>query len=135
MAVKQPVTSIVPRGGSPGMPSGAPTTVMTQWTGIGDADTCQGVQCPGFPDQTIEVSGTFAGATIQILGSNSSVDGTVGSGRWFVLSDPLGTGNPIQFSAEGLKTLLHNPLWIRPATAGGAGSSLNVYLVSKAQSA
>jgi hypothetical protein len=107
--------------------------MMTQWTNIGDADTCQGVQLAGFPDQTIEVSGTFGGATIQILGSNSSTDGTAGTGTWYTLTDPLGTGNAVQFSAAGLKVLLHNPLWIRPSTSGGSGSSLNVYLVSKAQ--
>jgi hypothetical protein len=134
MAVINPFVSIPPKGSVRGVPSGPPTVQMTQWSAIGDADTCQGVQCSGFPDQTVEVSGTFGGATVTLLGSNSSTDGTAATGTWYTLTDPLGTGNAMAFTSNGMKTLLQNPLWIRPSTAGGSGSSLNVYLVSKAQS-
>lgn len=123
MATITPTQKNVPGGGS--INTGA--TILTTWAAIGDADTCTGVRLPDFPDQTVEISGTFASQTVVMQGSNSSTTGA--DGTWFTLTDTL--GNSISVTAAAMKYVLQNSLWIRPSATGGSSSSTNVYLMSR----
>lgn len=68
-----------------------------------------------FTDRTVQVTGTpGVGGTLVIEGSNDNVN-------WETLTDPL--GNPLSFTAAGIKTILENPLYTRPNVTAGDGST------------
>ena len=77
---------------------------------------------PSFADKTVHVTGTFGGATVTIEGSN---DGTN-----FVTLNDAG-GSALSFTSAGLKTILENPLEIRPKTAGGSGTDVDVIIIAR----
>lgn len=72
--------------------------------------------------KTVQVTGTFDGATVLIQGSN---DGTT----FATLKDP--NGNAVSFTAAGLKSIQDDVLWIRPSHSGGtATESLTISVVA-----
>lgn len=79
-------------------------------------------QMPALSNRTVEVHGTFDGATVTIQGSNDNA-------TWYTLVDPQ--GNPLTFaSADRIETILDVPLYTRPFLSGGAGAqSLTVIMV------
>jgi len=93
------------------------------WPALANGDTGEACDVVALPDKTVQVVGTFGtGGSITMQGSN---DGT----NWATLTDPL--GNDITFTATGLKTLLENPLYIRPiVTAGDGTTSLTAILAA-----
>lgn len=118
MATITPTTSKPPTGST----GAAGTVIQTTWTPVAGGDICTAVQLPGFADRTVHVKGTFGGATVVLQGSNDNL-------TFVTLTDPL--NNPVSLTAEGLITILQNPLWIRPAVTGGAGAAVTVILASK----
>ena len=92
------------------------------WKTIGDADTCTPYSCPEYTDKSIQVEGTFSSASVAIQGSN---DGT----NFEPLRDPSGT--TIAITAAGIKQVLENTLLVRPASTGGASSSLTVTVLMR----
>lgn len=66
-----------------------------------------------FGDRTVQVSGTFDGATVILQGSN---DGSA----WFTLTDPQGNG--ISKSAEAMETVMEVPRYTRANSSGGGAS-------------
>lgn len=93
---------------------------VVSWSAIGDSDTCTPVGFAGARDKTVQINGTFGGATIVLEGS---VDGT----NYVTLTDPQ--GNSISKTSAALETVMENVQFIRPATSAGVGSSINVYLL------
>lgn len=69
---------------------------------------------------TIQVAGTFGGATVTFLGSN---DGTT----YTAIKDNF--GNSISFTAAGQVELSSAYRYFKPNISGGTSDSLNVYLV------
>ncbi len=100
-----------------------------EWNTLLDDDTGAPLDADqgglSFADKTVHVKGNFSGpATIVIEGSN---DGAT----WVTLTEPDGTA--LSFTSEGLKTILENPLEIRPhVTAGDASTDLDVFIVGRA---
>lgn len=96
---------------------------VTTWTALANGDTGAKVQFASHPDKTVHILGTFgSGGTVSLQGSN---DGT----NWVILTDPL--GNAITLTAEGLKVVMENPLYIRPIVSAGDGTTdLTVILTS-----
>jgi hypothetical protein len=94
-------------------------SVVITWTGATNGDTFQPIptEFADYSDRSIQVSGTFGGATVNLQGSN---DGT----NFANLSDPQGVA--IGFTASGIKQVLEAVLYQRPAISGGTGSSINV---------
>src|SRR3990170_2252557 len=97
------------------------------WETMGNADTGVGVdgtgstiQLPGFADRTVQVAGTFGGATVTVQGSN---DGT----NWATLRDPQGAD--LTFTVAGIKQVLEVTRHIRATTSGGAGTDVDVTLL------
>lgn len=90
-----------------------------KWETIGNADVGQAHEMAAWPDRTVQLFGTWAGATIVMEGSN---DGT----NWATLRDPA--GNNLSFTANGLKAILENPRYIRPSSSGGAGTDVDVII-------
>ncbi len=77
----------------------------------------------GHADRSVQVSGTFNGATCSIVGSN---DGTT----YFNLTDPQ--GNAITFtSADRMEQIMEVCLYIKPLLTGaGASTDLDVTIIA-----
>ena len=66
-----------------------------------------------YGDRTVQISGTFDGATVVLQGSN---DGT----NWFSLTDPQ--GNAISKTTAAMETVMEVPLYTRANSSGGGAS-------------
>ncbi len=108
-------------------PSGGIDAVVITWANVGDADTCKAVSRPDLADKSVQVEGTFGGATMKLQGSNDSTTGS--DGNFETLNDP--TGNAISLTSAGLKQVTEATAWIKPATSGGTGSSLTVTVLAR----
>lgn len=64
-------------------------------------------------DMSVQVTGTFGGATVTLEGSN---DGT----NWYTLNDPFGTA--LSFTAAGLEGITEHCWQYRPNITGGDGT-------------
>ncbi len=102
-------------------PTGTNIT-MYSWLTMGNADTGTPMSDPDKPDMTLTVDGTFGGATVVLEGSN---DGT----NYHTLTNPEGVA--LSFTAAAISLVTEVPLWIKPATSGGSGTSLNVYVLAR----
>jgi len=110
-------------------------SILVKYEGLGDEDVGATIGVSGqqaysgmtqtfsaYPDKTIEIIGTWGGATAVIEGSN---DGT----NWNTLNDI--EGEPLSFTEDsGFKLVLENPLYVRPSTSGGTGTDLDVTIVA-----
>ena len=83
------------------------------------------VELPGFAERSVQVTGNFSGpATLTMQGSND------GGTTWATLLDPF--GNPIAFTAAGLKQIMELTKEIRPLVSGEDGSTdLDVTIYAK----
>lgn len=93
------------------------------WANVTESDTCTAVQFPHARDKTVQVKGTFGGATITIEGS---LDEAIG-GTYAGLTDPQ--GNAIAFTAAGIESIMENTQWVKPVTASGSSSSVTVTML------
>jgi hypothetical protein len=104
-------------------PSASVAKIVT-WTAIANADTAT----PFLPVDldtavaSVQISGTFGGATLTLQQSN---DGT----NWFTAKTP--TGDDVVATVAGMFEISLSGLYIRPSIAGGSSSSINVILVAR----
>lgn len=100
-----------------------PNTWRFAWQGITSADVdCEPVAIPHLSDRSVEVTGTFGGATVTIKGGASGTD--------FTLTDPQ--GNPLVFTAAGFKAIMENTWDVVPVITGATGTTdLTVAIVAK----
>ena len=99
------------------------TTTWTALTATNDSGQPEH-SLDDFADKTIQVKGTFNGATVNIQGSND------GGTTYWALHDLQ--GDEIAITTAGGTLIAENPALIRPFTSGGGGSqSLTVILVSR----
>jgi hypothetical protein len=100
---------------------GANSVVTASWT-MGGADTGVQVALTDWYDRSIQIAGTFGGATVTIQGSNDGVN-------WSTMRDPASVA--LTFTAADIKQLLEMALYIRPITTGGTGSALVVTMAGR----
>ena len=92
-------------------------TSLTETNNVGDK-----FEAIAYRDQTVQITGTFGGATITMQGSNDDV-------TWVTLKDT--TGVDIEYSGTNrLVGILQAPRYVRPSISGGSGTSLKVVLAS-----
>lgn len=97
--------------------------ITTKWSGLATGD--EGVPiATGGRQISVQVTGTFGGATVAMQGSN---DGS----NWVSLNDQAVIANPCSFTSAGLKGVLQMPKYIRPVVSGGAGTGLIVTLFNR----
>lgn len=108
----------------------ARSVYVTVWTGLSENDR------NGDPeslvqaaDRTVQVTGTFGGATVVIEGSNIAVPNLATNDDWFQLTTPAGTN--VSFTSAGGALIAENPLHIRPRVSGGTNTDISVDLVSR----
>lgn len=115
MAVIMPVIKDVSR-------SGDESTWQVIWTPVTEADTCQAVSFPQYPDRSIHVSGTFGGSSTAVQGSNNN-------GVTFCSCfDPSSTIIAITTNTV-IKAVLENAVLIKPVTTGGSGQSITIAML------
>lgn len=92
---------------------------------LGNAD--QGAACEMImaSDKSVQIEGTFGGATVVLQGSN---DGS----NWKTLSDPSNTA--LSFTSAGLEAVLEHTRYIRPSSSGGTGTAVTVTVFMRGQS-
>lgn len=98
--------------------------VRVQWPNIASGDTC--IEYEGFSDysdRSVQMEGTFGGATISIVGTN---DGD----NYQTLTDPSATA--ITGNTAKLRQILEYVWKVKPAISGGDGTtSITVTIVAK----
>lgn len=98
---------------------GEEASVIT-WPALATGDDGKVVQNTSYKDRSVQVSGTFGGATCTIQGSNDGVN-------WFTLNDPQ--GNALTFTSARIEQILEVTRYIRPAVTGGTAVSINIIMV------
>lgn len=99
--------------------------VVVTWTPLLLNDDGAWLDFAEFADRTIQVTGTFGGATAAMQGSNEPTP-SVG----FTLTDQAGL--PLSFTAAGGKVSAEASRWVRPLITGGDGTtSLTVRAVAR----
>lgn len=88
-----------------------------------NVDTDRGyISLPGARDRSVQVAGTFGGATVAVVGSN---DGT----NWAPLHDESGVA--LTFTAAGAHAIVENMLYIACGlSAVGVGAAISAYVLS-----
>lgn len=100
--------------------TGNTRATLVQWAGLAaSGDDGQVYPCfqIALADRSVQVEGTFGGATVLIEGS---LDGA----NFRTLTDAL--GSPLSFTAAGLKYITEPVAYVRPRLTAGAGASLTV---------
>lgn len=86
-----------------------------KWSSVINGNTGAAVQLSGFFDVTVQITGTFGGATCTIQGSMDNIN-------WATLNDKQGIA--LGLTAAGMKRVQEFPLYIRPSVASGDGTTL-----------
>ncbi len=117
------MATIVPTFSKIRGPAGGIDAVVTTWTPLAAAgDVGQPLARIDLADRSVQVAGTFAGATIVVEGSNDGAN-------YFTLSNPAGT--PLSFTSAGLMQVNQPTAWVRPRVTLGSGASLAVTLAAR----
>lgn len=113
MPVISPVLSSV------ASPDGVP---VVTWTGIAPGDTCDPYVLKGQRGLalSIQVSGTFGGATIAVQHSNDNTS-------YLTMSDIVGAA--ANTASSSIFEATTSAVYVRPLITGGTGSSVSVRMV------
>ncbi len=117
------MATIVPTFSKVRGPSGGIDAVVATWTPLAAAgDVGQPLQRVDLADRSVQVTGTFAAATIVLEGSNDGVN-------YFTLSSPSGAA--LSFTAAGLIQVNQPVAFVRPHVTLGSGASLTVTMTAR----
>jgi hypothetical protein len=96
---------------------------VQQWEGMLLGDEGDPLGNSQYTDRSVQVVGTFGGATLRIEGSNNGAD-------WAVLTDPQ--GNDLNITSAKLELVSEATKYIRPRVISGDGTTnISVYLLVK----
>lgn len=96
---------------------------VATWTGLAQGDSGDALPFSQFADKSVQVAGTFGGASVTVEGSN---DGT----NWATLTDPQ--GNDLVITSPKIEMITEATLLTRPCVVGGDGTTaLNVSMLCK----
>lgn len=84
------------------------------WASMTQDEVGQALPMAMYSDRSVQVTGTFGGATVSIEGSNDGVN-------YFTLVDPQ--GNNLSFVTSRLEAILEMVLYVRPKVTGGDGTT------------
>jgi len=96
---------------------------IERWLSMALNDVGEVLPFAAYTDRSVQVSGTFGGATVLIEGSNDN-------SSWFTLTDPA--GDALSFTAAGLRQVTEIAYYARASVVGGNGTTaINVHLCLK----
>jgi hypothetical protein len=100
------------------------STFRRSWL-LGPGDDGEAVALPRHADRTVQVTGTFGGATVKI-------EGTLDDSTWAPLTDPQGnvltfTSYPAGYSSV-IEAISEAVVAVRPVVVGGTGTNLTITL-------
>jgi len=98
---------------------------MVKWTGLqASGDTGAPFACPNYLEKSVQVVGTFGGATLTIQGSNMKDTPT-----YATLNDA--GGSALTYTTAAIKKVREHTYWVRPVLSGGEVfiTNLDVYLL------
>lgn len=87
---------------------------VTTWAGLLNDDDGEPVRLAVYSDRSIQVAGTFGGASVTIGGSN---DGET----YHALTDT--TGEALTLTGGALKAIVELPVFLKPRVFGGNGTT------------
>lgn len=87
---------------------------VTTWSPLAADDDGAPVRLAVYSDRSIQVSGTFGGASVTIGGSN---DGET----YHALTDP--NGETLALTTGALRTIVELPIFLKPRVFGGDGTT------------
>lgn len=87
------------------------------WAGLTTGDTGRPLEMTGWADRSVQITGTFGGATLTLQGSNNG-------SAWNTLTDPQ--GNEIVLTSQKIEQIMEITRYIRPIVSGGSGTSINI---------
>ncbi|WP_374312437.1 hypothetical protein [Dongia sp.] len=87
---------------------------ITTWPALLASETGEPVEAAQFADRSVQISGSFGGASVIVEGSNDGVS-------YFPLTDPQ--GNSLTFTASKLEAVTELTRWLRPRVSGGDGTT------------
>jgi hypothetical protein len=89
---------------------------------LGNADTGTPDQLARFPYHSVQISGTFGGATVVLEGSDDGV-------TYFTVSDVQ--AQPVSTSSAKRYDVTDVPKHLRPRSSGGSGTAVTVTITSR----
>ncbi len=97
---------------------------VVTWTGLSSADSglAHSPAGHGAIAGSVQVEGTFGGATVTLQASNDGIN-------WETISDVQ--GNAISFTAAGIAEFSSAAVYIRPNSTGGTADDVNVTLAMR----
>jgi len=117
------MATIVPTFAKIRGPAGGVDAIVVAWTPLAaSGDLGQPLQRTDLSDRSVQMTGTFAGATLVFEGSNDGVN-------YFTLSNPAGSA--LSFTAAGLMQITEATAWVRPRVTAGSGATLTVTLAAR----
>src|SRR5215472_17865970 len=117
------MTTVVPTFSKIRGSAGGIDAIVATWAPFAAAgDVGQPLQRIDLADRSVQVTGTFAGATIVMEGSNDGIN-------YFTLSSPAGAA--LSFTAAGLMQVNEPIAFVRPRVTVGSGASLTVTLTAR----
>lgn len=111
MATIQPTMTVIPGG----------KARLYQWA-LGVGDDGAPVEAVEFADRSVQVAGTFGGASVVIEGSNDSTN-------YGTLTDPQ--GNDLSITTAKVEMVTELTRLIRPRVVAGSGTSVTVSLITR----
>lgn len=113
------MATVTPAIDSTGSPNGVPRVV---WAALATGDTIGSYKVTDRNGlaMSVQISGTFGGATVAIQQSN---DGT----NWFPVKDISGTS--ISVTAAAMVETSNCAAYLRPTISGGTADAVNIYIV------
>lgn len=109
----------VPVSGDQSFPA---DSFVAVWENATDADTLVPIELGAYSDRSMQVGGTFDGATVTGAGSN---DGAT----YATLSDLQGTA--LSFTAAGLKGIAEATRYFKPVITGGTAESVDIHVYAR----
>lgn len=99
--------------------------IAYEWVNLTESDTADAVEVPFHSDKTFEVTGNFGtGGTLRAQGTIDE-----DQGAFHNLTDAQ--GNAIGLTSAGVKEVLQNVAFFRPAVSAGTGVSVTARLMAR----
>jgi hypothetical protein len=104
--------------------TGSTAVFVATWPSLAQGDDGDALPFAQYSDKSVQVAGTFGGATLRVEGSNN------GGSTWATLTDPQ--GNDLLITSAKIEMVTEATVLVRPIVVGGDGTtSLTVSMLCK----